>query len=101
MKQKHSHAPQPRRCTSNFHNLIVADMSKALRAGKGFIDWSQNIQTKTTVGVYSLRAKRNEPFVSVPVEWSELKTALRNDTSKILYFTPDQALKRLDQRGDL
>src|SRR6266480_6001574 len=48
---------------------IVADMAKNLRAGKVFIDWNQNADHKTTVGVYSLRAKRARPYVSMPVKW--------------------------------
>src|SRR5205085_9834132 len=55
--------------------LVVSDMAKNLRHNKVFIDWSQNADHKTTVGVYSLRAKRDHPFVSMPVKWSELKTA--------------------------
>ena len=47
--------------------LIVADMSKALRKNKVFIDWSQNADHKTTVAVYSLRAKRHRPYVSMPM----------------------------------
>ena len=46
---------------------IVSEMPKSLRTGKVFIDWSQNYPTKTTVGVYSLRAKRERPLVSMPV----------------------------------
>ena len=47
-------------------------MGKHLRADKVFIDWSENADHKTTVGVYSLRAKRQTPFVSMPVTWDEL-----------------------------
>src|SRR4051812_47076249 len=54
---------------------IVSDMSKNLRVGKVFIDWSQNADHKTTVGVYSLRAKRPRPYVSMPVSWEELRAA--------------------------
>jgi bifunctional non-homologous end joining protein LigD len=77
--------------------LVVADMSKNLRHHKVFIDWSQNADHKTTVGVYSLRAKRDRPFVSMPVKWSEL------EKSKIegLQFEPAAALKRLKKLGDL
>ncbi|HLH55334.1 MAG TPA: non-homologous end-joining DNA ligase, partial [Verrucomicrobiae bacterium] len=57
--------------TREHPNLVVAEMSKALRTGKVFIDWSQNYPTKTTVGVYSLRAKHPQPFVSMPVNWED------------------------------
>jgi bifunctional non-homologous end joining protein LigD len=77
--------------------LVVADMAKNLRHGKVFIDWSQNADHKTTAGVYSLRAKNDHPFVSMPVEWRELKKAKLD----ALYFEATDALKRLKKRGDL
>ncbi|HJT17531.1 MAG TPA: non-homologous end-joining DNA ligase [Thermoanaerobaculia bacterium] len=75
--------------------LITAKMPKQFRARKVFIDWSQNADFKTTVSVYSLRAKRETPFVSMPLTWKEVAAA------KELYWTPDQALHRLRKRGDL
>jgi bifunctional non-homologous end joining protein LigD len=81
--------------------LIVADMSRALRKRKVFIDWSQNADHKTTVGVYSLRAKRQHPFVSMPVTWEELQAALDSEDSGSLYFNPEAALARLAEIGDL
>ncbi len=54
-------------------DLVVSDMKKALRKGKVLVDWSQNSETKTTICVYSLRAKER-PFVSMPLEWSEGRT---------------------------
>jgi bifunctional non-homologous end joining protein LigD len=70
-------------------------MAKIARTKKVFIDWSQNADYKTTVGVYSLRAKRERPFVSSPVSWKELKHA------KDLYFSPAEALSRCEAAGDL
>ena len=81
--------------------LIVADMSKALRRKKVFIDWSQNSDYKTTVGVYSLRAKSYKPLVSMPVTWDELRTALDDRDVSPLYFNPQDALARADKLGDL
>jgi bifunctional non-homologous end joining protein LigD len=81
--------------------LVVADMSKNLRVGKVFIDWSQNADHKTTVGVYSLRAKRDRPYISMPVKWGEIDRALANKNSDDLYFTPGTALNRLVKVGDL
>src|SRR5436190_12280371 len=77
--------------------LVVAEMAKNLRHHKVFIDWSQNAGHKTTVGVYSLRAKRDRPFVSMPVKWGEL------EKGKIdaLYFEPAAALTQLMKFGDL
>jgi len=81
--------------------LIVADMAKRVRAGKVLIDWSQNAIHKTTVGVYSLRAKRERPFVSLPVTWRELEKALANEDAAGLSYEPDAALKRLARVGDI
>jgi bifunctional non-homologous end joining protein LigD len=81
--------------------LIVSKMPKVFRARKIFIDWSQNADFKTTVGVYSLRAKIHRPYVSMPVEWEELSFALRKDRKELLYFKPEEALARLETSGDL
>jgi bifunctional non-homologous end joining protein LigD len=82
-------------------NLIVSQMPKAFRAKKVFIDWSQNTDFKTTVSVYSLRAKIHKPHVSAPVEWGELDHALKKENSELLFFSPDEALARVKQKGDL
>jgi bifunctional non-homologous end joining protein LigD len=81
--------------------LIVSEMAKTQRVKKVFIDWSQNADFKTTVGVYSLRAKRNRPYVSLPVCWDELRKALERHDADALLFEPEAALKRLEQTGDL
>jgi bifunctional non-homologous end joining protein LigD len=81
--------------------LIVSEMPKRLRSRKVFIDWSQNAQHKTTVSVYSLRAKTHRPYVSVPVRWQELDAALKDRDAKALFFTPLQTVERLDEFGDL
>ena len=77
--------------------LIVAKMTKAIREGKVFIDWSQNNAAKTTVAPYSLRA-RQQPTVSTPVTWEEVEACKR---ATDLLFTADQVVKRVDSRGDL
>src|SRR5262249_52806943 len=81
--------------------LVVTDMAKARRAGKVLIDWSQNSDRKTTGAVYSLRAKRDQPFVSFPVRWDELERAIATKKAESLYFDPDTALRRLADVGDL
>jgi bifunctional non-homologous end joining protein LigD len=81
--------------------LIVSDMAKRLRDKKVFIDWSQNADFKTTIGVYSLRAKSATPFVSLPVTWEELEAALKKKKPENLYFRLDAALKRVQKIGDL
>lgn len=81
--------------------LVITDMAKAKRAGKVFIDWSQNTDYKTTVAVYSLRAKHDQPFVSLPVRWDELERAIATRNAQSLYFDPETALRRLADAGDL
>jgi bifunctional non-homologous end joining protein LigD len=81
--------------------LAISEMPKAERVGKVFIDWSQNADYKTTVGVYSLRAKQWRPFVSMPVTWDELSSALKRKKIDELYFDPKAALARLEKHGDL
>lgn len=71
---------------------VVAEMTKSLRAGKVFIDWSQNSDFKTTVGVYSLRAKQPQPFVSLPVTWDALKRSMKKQNRDDLFFSPAAAL---------
>jgi len=82
-------------------HLVVSDMAKNLRIGRVFIDWSQNADHKTTIGVYSLRAKRPRPYVSMPVKWEELTKALQKHDVGLLEFAPDAALQRLKRVGDL
>src|SRR5205807_10670459 len=77
--------------------LIVWNMKKDLRTGKVLVDWSQNNAAKTTVAVYSLRA-REYPTVSTPVAWDEVQSCRRPDD---LRFTSDQTLARVDELGDL
>jgi bifunctional non-homologous end joining protein LigD len=82
-------------------DCVVSAMAKAKRAGKVFIDWSQNSDFKTTVAVYSLRAKRDEPYVSMPVTWEELRRAVRENDAASVMFDPEAAFARLEKRGDL
>lgn len=77
---------------------IVSRMQKTLRKGKVFVDWSQNDDKKTTVCVYSLRAKER-PTVSTPLKWEEVITAVKG--RKRLSFETDDVLKRVDRMGDL
>lgn len=81
--------------------LVVSEMAKRLRGGKVLVDWSQNADFKTTVGVYSLRAKSATPFVSLPLTWEELAAALRKKKPENLYFRMDAALRRVNRIGDL
>jgi bifunctional non-homologous end joining protein LigD len=81
-------------------DLVVSDMKKALRTGKILVDWSQNDDHKTTVCVYSLRAKER-PTVSTPVEWKEVEGCLKKGDPNLLVFDSDQVLARVKQHGDL
>lgn len=81
-------------------DLVTALMKKDLRKGKVFIDWSQNDEHKTTVCVYSLRGTPT-PSVAAPLAWHELEKAVDRDDLAALRFTPEQALKRFQQKGDL
>jgi bifunctional non-homologous end joining protein LigD len=78
--------------------LVVSRMSKSLRKGKVFVDWSQNDDKKTTVCVYSLRAKEH-PTVSTPVLWKEVTAALKRKIR--LSFESDAVLARVKKHGDL
>jgi bifunctional non-homologous end joining protein LigD len=74
--------------------LIVSQQRKELRRGKVLIDWSQNDEHKTTVCVYSLRA-RERPTVSTPVRWEELE-----DPGSLVFEAAD-VLERVARDGDL
>ena len=78
-------------------HLVVSRMTRALRAGKIFIDWSQNNGSKTTIAPYSLRARTN-PTASTPVTWDEV-AACREPAD--LFFTADAVLGRVTEHGDL
>lgn len=80
---------------------VVSEMAKTLRKGKVLIDWSQNSDFKTTVCVYAMRAKRGEPFISLPITWEELAKAVKKGDERSLFFTPGAAVKRIQKLGDL
>ena len=81
-------------------DLIVSKMQKSLRKGKVLIDWSQNDHHKTTVNVYSLRAK-SRPTVSTPVTWKEVQQTLKTSDASRLEFDSTQVLRRVKKSGDL
>jgi bifunctional non-homologous end joining protein LigD len=80
--------------------LVVSDMKKAVRTNKVFVDWSQNDQHKTTISVYSLRA-REHPTVSTPIEWREVEEALKKKDAARLVFEAKDVLARVEKMGDL
>ena len=79
---------------------IVSRMTKRLRKGKVFVDWSQNTESKTTVAVYSLRA-RERPTVSTPLDWDEVATAAESGDPEPIRFEAADVLERVEERGDL
>jgi bifunctional non-homologous end joining protein LigD len=79
---------------------IVSRMTKRLRKGKVFVDWSQNTESKTTVAVYSLRA-RERPTVSTPLDWDEVSEAAESGDPEPIRFEAADVLERVDERGDL
>ena len=81
-------------------DVVVSDMKKELRHGKVLIDWSQNDEHKTTVCVYSLRAKER-PTVSTPVTWDEVEDALAAEDPEMLVFDSAAVLERVERHGDL
>lgn len=74
--------------------LVTSTMTKSLRAGKVFLDWSQNNGSKTTIAPYSLRG-REHPTVAAPRTWEEL------DDKKLRHLRYDEVLARVEREGDL
>ena len=81
-------------------DMVVSDMKKQLRTGKVFVDWSQNDEHKTTVAVYSLRA-REHPTVSTPVTWEEVERTFKKKDANLLVFEAKQTVARVEKMGDL
>jgi bifunctional non-homologous end joining protein LigD len=86
-----------RELTESRQDLVVWQMKKDLRGGKVLVDWSQNNSAKTTVAVYSLRA-RETPTASTPISWEEVEGCRRADD---LRFTAPEVLDRVTHLGDL
>jgi bifunctional non-homologous end joining protein LigD len=80
---------------------VLAKMGKKTdRSGKVFIDWYQNNERKTTISVYSLRA-RERPTCSTPVTWDEVESAAESGDASELVFETDDVLERIEKHGDL
>jgi bifunctional non-homologous end joining protein LigD len=80
--------------------LVVSRMTKRLRTGRVLVDWSQNDDHKTTVTVYSVRA-RERPMVSAPVTWDEVAACREADDPDLLAFDTEDMLERQARHGDL
>jgi len=81
-------------------DLVVSKMKKVERGGKVFVDWSQNHRSKTTIAVYSLRA-REQPTASTPVKWEEVEAAAESGDGSDLVFEAGAVLERIERHGDL
>jgi len=81
-------------------DLVVSSQKKELRGGKVLVDWSQNDEHKTTVNVYSLRA-REHPTVSTPLTWDEVEALADSGDPQSAVFQSDDVLERVDEHGDL
>ena len=79
---------------------VTSQMKKVARKGKVFLDWSQNDEHKTTIAVYSLRA-RERPTASAPLEWKEVEKAAKSGKADGLRFEFGDLLKRVEKKGDL
>jgi bifunctional non-homologous end joining protein LigD len=83
-----------------YPDRVIATMTKRDRVGKVFVDWSQNHPVKTTICVYSLRA-RPHPTVSTPVTWQEVEGAVEDGDAAALVFEAADVLDRIERLGDV
>lgn len=81
-------------------DLVTTNMAKDQRPGRVFVDWSQNTFSKTTIAVYSMRA-RERPTVSTPLSWAELGKAVAANDREALRFETAAVLERVERDGDL
>jgi bifunctional non-homologous end joining protein LigD len=81
-------------------DLVVSKQKKELRKGKVLVDWSQNDRAKTTVAVYSLRA-RDRPWISTPLSWDEVEKLADDGDPETVRFEATDVLKRVKKHGDL
>jgi len=81
-------------------NILAKMGKKTDRSGKVFIDWYQNNERKTTISVYSLRA-RERPTCSTPVTWDEVEAVAESGDGLSLVFEAGDVLQRIDEHGDL
>lgn len=89
-----------RKLESDHRDLVVSNMRKSLRRGRVLIDWSQNHPAKTTVAVYSVRA-RSRPTVSTPVTPEEVQRCAKQQKAHLLTFETSDVLGRVERHGDL
>jgi bifunctional non-homologous end joining protein LigD len=81
-------------------NILAKMGKKTDRSGKVLIDWYQNNERKTTIAVYSLRA-RERPTVSTPVTWAEVEAVAESGDGSSVVFEASEVLERIEEHGDL
>lgn len=85
--------------TKKYPDLVLWKMTKSLRPGKVFLDWSQNVAAKTTISPYSLRG-RELPCVAAPRTWAEVEAGAES-AEALQQVMFDDMLDRLATHGDL
>jgi bifunctional non-homologous end joining protein LigD len=83
--------------TREHPDLVLWKMTKSLRPGKVFLDWSQNTGAKTTISPYSLRGK-DRPFVAAPRTWSEIEEGAEEGLGQLQLA---EVLARVEEDGDI
>ncbi len=86
-----------RELTAEHPDLVLWKMTKSLRGGKVFLDWSQNTAAKTTISPYSLRG-RDRPYVAAPRTWAEIEEGAEEGLGQLELA---DVLARVDETGDL
>ena len=89
-----------RQLATRHPDQVVAELRREARVGKVYVDWLQNDPTRQTVAPYSLRGVP-VPRVAMPVRWSEVEQAAAEERPELLAFGPADALRRVDEQGDL
>jgi bifunctional non-homologous end joining protein LigD len=83
--------------TGEHPDLVLWKMTKSLRPGKVFLDWSQNTGAKTTISPYSLRG-RDRPYVAAPRTWAEIEEGAEDGLGQL---DADEVLARVEEHGDI
>jgi bifunctional non-homologous end joining protein LigD len=85
--------------TKAYPNLVLWQMTKAIRRGKVFLDWSQNTRTKTTISPYSLRGTE-APYVAAPRTWAEVEEGAE-DQGVLRQLDMHEVFARVEELGDV
>jgi len=85
--------------TRSHSDLVLWQMTKAMRGGKVFLDWSQNTRTKTTISPYSLRGTE-APYAAAPRTWEEIEEGAAEGAT-LEQLQMDEVLARVEEMGDV